>query len=170
MQYGARSKQPLFCRACLLCNTPLISWWWDSRKESSPKEGYRVEEIHLRHSIVSSQLILRMFANMTITTDMAERLQTTFHLIIMTQMVSRKDLTPAALALETDSEDKIHEMKTEAAFEATGVTSSAPHARKADSNLETDTTWNNEYPHTNSSLRYSSKYRMWKLSTYIGRP
>ena len=69
---------------------------------------------------------------------MVATLERICHLVIMTQVVSRKDLTATALAFKIYSEDTIHGTDAEAAFKATHVIGSTTHARKADSDLEPD--------------------------------
>ena len=56
----------------------------------------------------------------------------------MTQMDLRKDFTTISLALEIDSEDTIHGTEEKAAFKETHAIDSTAHARRAESDSETD--------------------------------
>ena len=120
--------------------------------------------------MVSSQPILRMFANMITTADMAATLETIFHLVIMTQMVLRKDLTAIALGLEIDSEHTIHGIEAEAAFEATHVAGSIAYAHRADSGLEIDVYDGTTNIYVQTCACEICHAKMWKLPSQIGRP
>ena len=81
---------------------------------------------------------LKMFASIIQTADMTAKFETICHHVKMTQMSITEDLIVISPVLESNSEDIMSGIEAKATFEAAHVARSTAHARRADSDLETD--------------------------------